>query len=96
MDYVSITFPSAVMMKTKKGQYDFAFNLQEIITDNDIILTGLLTDKPNDKNVLPDIMETLKENITILIELQEKYGERRNYKELQHMLDNAKFICDSG
>lgn len=96
VDYVSITFPSAVMMKTKKGRYDFAFNLQEIITDNDIILTGLLTDKPNDKNILPDIMETLKENFTILIELQEKYGERRNYKELQHMLDNAKFICDSG
>jgi len=47
--YVSITFPSAVMMKTKKGRYDFAFNLQEIITDNDIILTGLLTDKPNDE-----------------------------------------------
>ena len=41
-------------------------------------------------------METLKENFTILIELQEKYGEIRNYKELQHMLDNAKFICDSG
>ena len=25
INYVSITFPSSVIMKTKKGRYDFAF-----------------------------------------------------------------------
>ena len=96
IDYVSIIFPRSVMMKTKKGRYDFAFNLQLVMSENDIILSGLLTDKPNDKKVLPDIMEELKENFTILLELQEKYGERRNYKEIKHMLENAKYLCDSG
>lgn len=48
IDYVSITFPESLMMKTKKGGFDFAFNLQEIMTDNKLILTGLLLDKPND------------------------------------------------
>ena len=96
IDYVSITFPRSVMMKTKKGRFDFAFNLQIAMNENDIILSGLLTDEPNDKKVLPDVIEELKENFKILIELQEKYGQRRNYKELQHMLDNATYICDSG
>ena len=30
---VSISFPEACWMKTKKGTYDFAFNLQEIMTE---------------------------------------------------------------
>ena len=38
VDNVSITFPSTCWMKTKRGRYDFAFNLQEIMTENYIIL----------------------------------------------------------
>lgn len=96
IDYVSIAFPESVMMKTKKGRFDFAFNLQEIMSDNKIILTGLLLDKPNDHYSLEEIIEEIKENITILLELQEKYGERNNYKEIQSTIDKALFICDSG
>ena len=96
IDYVSITFPSSVMMKTKKGRFDFAFNLQEIITENDVIITGLLVAQPNDFKVLPLLIRELETNFRILIELQKKYGERRNYKELERMIENAKYICDSG
>ena len=94
--YVSITFPSSVMMKTKKGRYDFAFNLQEIITENDIVITGVLVSEPNDFKVLPIVMAELERNFEILLELQKKYGERRNYKEIANMIKNAKYICDSG
>lgn len=96
INYVSITFPSAVMMKTKKGRFDFAFNLQEIITENDVVITGLLVNQPNDFKVLPLVMKELEVNFKILVELQQKYGKRRNYKELERMLENARYICDSG
>ena len=96
INYVSITFPSSVMMKTKKGRYDFAFNLQEIITENDIVITGVLVSKPNDFKVLPNVIRELERNFEILIQLQKKYGERRNYKEIANMIKNAKYICDSG
>ncbi|WP_296889804.1 hypothetical protein [uncultured Methanobrevibacter sp.] len=51
-------------MKTKRGIYDFAFNLQEIMTENHIILTGMLLTESNDwktiKFILIDIMKQLK------------------------------------
>ena len=96
INYISITFPSSVMMKTKKGRYDFAFNLQEIITENDIVITGVLVSKSNDFKVLPNVIRELERNFEILIQLQKKYGERRNYKEIANMIKNAKYICDSG
>ena len=45
---ISVSFPEACWMKTKKGIYDFAFNLQEIMTENHIILTGMLLTQSND------------------------------------------------
>lgn len=94
--YVSIAFPESVMMKTKKGGFDFAFNLQEVMTDNKIILTGLLLDKPNDHYSLEEIIREIKEDIQIILELQEKYGERKNFKQIQATIEKALFICDSG
>lgn len=35
-DYVSIMFPESVMMRTKKGKFDFALNLQQIMLKNKI------------------------------------------------------------
>lgn len=84
------------MIKTKKGGFDFAFNLQEIMTDNKIILMGLLLDKPNDPYSLEEIIQEIKENTKILIELQEKYGQRNNYKEIQQIIEKALYIYDSG
>jgi len=95
-DYISITFPSAVMLPTKKGNFDFGFNLQEIMTENNIIITGLLLQQPNDNLSMKDLLLELKENFTILRELIEKYGVRRNYKEIEKMLEKAIFVFDSG
>ena len=82
IDKLSITFPESVMMPSKKGRQDFAFNVHEIMTDNKIALTPFLSDLPNDKHCLEDIILELKSNISILVELQRKYGSRRNYKEI--------------
>jgi deoxyadenosine/deoxycytidine kinase len=95
-DYISISFPSAVMLPTKKGNNDFGFNLQEIMTENNIIITGLLLRKPNDNMAMDEILSELKENFKLLLELMEKYGCRRNYKEIKKMLEKAIFVFDSG
>jgi len=95
-DYICISFPSAVMMPTKKGNFDFGFNIQEIMTENNIIITGLISQKPNDNLIMEELLTELKENFKILLELIEKYGCRRNYKEIKQMLKKAIFVFDSG
>jgi len=95
-DYICISFPSAVMMPTKKGSYDFGFNIQEIMTENNIIITGLVSQKPNDNLIMEEVLSELKENFKILLELVEKYGCRRNYKEIKQLLEKAIFVFDSG
>ena len=95
-DYICISFPSAVMMPTKKGNYDFGFNIQEIMIENNIIITGLVSQKPNDNMIMDELLTELKENFKILLELIEKYGCRRNYKEIKKMLKKAIFVFDSG
>ena len=51
-NYVSIMFPESIMMRTKKGKFDFALNLQQIMLKNKIIFNGVLLDKPNDSKSL--------------------------------------------
>ena len=58
------------MMRTKKGKFDFALNLQEIMLKNKIIFSGVLLDKPNDSKVLEDVILDIKETIEILVKLQ--------------------------
>ena len=41
VDSVFIRFPEACWMKTKKESFDFAFNLQEIMTENHIIFNRI-------------------------------------------------------
>ena len=76
---VSISFPEACWMKTKRGIYDFSFNLQEIMTENHIILTGMLLTQSNDRKTIKEVLKDLYETIEFFIELQKEYGERRNY-----------------
>jgi len=95
-DIISITFDSAVMMPTKKGNYDFGFNIQEIMSENKIVITGLLLNHPNDNHAIDKVLIELKENFIILRELIEKYGSRRNYKEIEKMLEKAILVFDSG
>ena len=94
--YVCITFPSAVMMQTKKGIYNYALNLQEWMTENHIIINGTLIEQPNDHYSIKYLLNDLKETFDILIEMQEKFGERRNYREIQKRIDEMIIIADSG
>ncbi len=94
--YVCITFPDAVMMKTKKGEFNYGLNLHQLMTEHNIILTGVLMDQPNDHYAIKWLLEDLKETIEILIEMQKEFGQRNNYKELQRRIDQMILIADSG
>ena len=93
---VSISFPEACWMKTKKGIYDFAFNLQEIMTENHIILTGMLLTQSNDRKTLKFVLNDIFETIELFIEMQREFGERRNYSEIQKRIREHILIADSG
>jgi len=64
-------------MKTKKGIYDFAFNLQEIMTENHIILTGMLLTQSNDWKTIKNVLKNIYETIDLFIKMQREFGERR-------------------
>ena len=93
---VSISFPEACWMKTKKGIYDFAFNLQEIMTENHIILTGMLLTQSNDWKTIKDVLKNIYETIDLFIEMQREFGERRNYSEIRKRIREHILIADSG
>ena len=95
-NYVSIMFPESIMMRTKKGKFDFSLNLQQIMLKNKIVCSGVLLDKPNDSRVLEDVLLDIKETIEILVNLQKEYGIRRNYTEISTLLERTTFILDSG
>ena len=93
---VSISFPEACWMKTKKGIYDFAFNLQEIMTENHIILTGMLLTQSNDWKTIKYVLKNIYETIDLFIEIQREFGERRNYSEIRKRIREHHLIADSG
>ena len=68
--YVSVMFPDARFIKTKKGRYEFTLLIQQAMLKNGIILTGLVQSKPNDNTVLKEIIDDLKETLIILERLQ--------------------------
>ena len=51
---------------------------------------------PNDSRVLEEVLIDIQETIEILVDLQKKYGIRRNYKEINSLLERTTFILDSG
>lgn len=93
---LSIIFPESVYMQTKKLIFDFAFNLQEVMTTDHIILTGLPLAQPNDQKVFKEVYQHLKYTIALLLEMQEIYGERRNYKEILLTFLIMKIVADAG
>ena len=95
-NYISITFPGARMIPTKKGKLGMAKNLQIAMTDNNCIIGSIFSKNGNDFKTLPEIMPVLKENFIILKELQKIYGERNNTSEIENMLDKAILCCDAG
>ena len=97
-DYVSVSFHDAVMLKSKKNSYELGLNLQEIMTNQRILVTGVLLRKPNDSNVMADVIEELKLSFEILRELNRKYGNMDDDKlfEFENLIEHAIFICDAG
>ena len=95
-DFVCITYPNAPLIPTKKGNWDFAKNLQVAVTDDNIIIGSIFINNPDDSKALPQILPELKKNFEILWELQKKYGTRNNEKEIKNMLKKAMVVCDSG
>ena len=93
---VSITFPTACWMKTKRGRFDFAFNLQEIMTQNHIILTGFLLAQSNDQKTIKYVLSNINETIKLWIEIQCEFGERWNYKGIKRRLREYILVADSG
>lgn len=90
-------FPESIMMRTKKkGKFDFALNLQQIMLKNKISFEGLLLDKFNDSKVLEEVLLDIKETTEILLDLQKKYGLRRNYTQISTLMERTTFILDSG
>ena len=64
--------------------------------ENHIIINGTLIEQPNDHYSIKYLLNDLKETFDILIEMQEKFGERRNYREIQKRIDEMIIIADSG
>ena len=95
-NYISLTFPGARRILTKKGKTDMGKNLQIAMTDKNCIIGAIFSKNGNDFKTLPEIMPVLKENFIILKELQMKYGERNNPQEILNMLDKAILCCDAG
>ena len=83
-------------MKTKRRIYDFAFNLQEIMTENHIILTGMLLTESNDWKTIKFVLNDINETIKLFIEMQREFGERRNYREILKRIRETILIADSG
>ena len=95
-DFVSITYPNAPLIPTKKGKWDFAKNLQMAVTDNNVIIGSIFINEPDDSKTLEKLFPELKKNFEMLIELQKKYGTRKNDKQIKNLLKQAMIICDSG
>ena len=88
-DYISINFNEAVMMKTKNGKFNFGFNIQTIMTEHKLVISSLISSKPNDHYVAEEVILDLIENFKILLKIVKKHGDRKNYKEIENMLSRA-------
>ena len=66
------------------------------MTENHIIINGTLIEEPNDHYSIKYLLNDLKETFDTLIEMQKKFSERRNYREIQKRIDEMIIIADSG
>ena len=95
-DFICITYPNSSLMKTKKGNWDFAKNLQMAVSDDNIIIGSIFINDPDDSHALEKLMPELYRNFKLLEELVEKYGTRNNTDTIKNLIKQAMIICDSG
>lgn len=66
------------------------------MTENHIILTGMLLTQSNDWKTIKDVLKNIYETINLFIEMQREFGERRNYSEIRKRIREHILIADSG
>ena len=93
---LSIIFPESVMLKTKRGMFDFAYNLQEVMTSNYIIFVGVMLSHPNDQKAIPPVYKQMKKTLRIYLEMQSKYGQRNNPDKHIKAFANIIIVADAG
>ena len=95
-NFVCITYPNAPLIKPKKGNWNFAKNLQMAVSDNNFILGSIFINDPDDSHALEKLLPVLEKNFKMLADLVEKYGVRNNTTEIKKLLKESMIICDSG
>ena len=66
------------------------------MTENHIILIGMLLSESNDRKTIKYVLKDIKETVKLFIEMQKEFGERWNYKEIRRRLREHILIADSG
>ena len=66
------------------------------MTENHIILTGILLSESNDRKTIKYVLNNIYETIKVFIEMQKEFRERRNYSEIQRRIREHLLIADSG
>lgn len=94
--YVSVMFPEARFLKTKKGRFEFALLIQQCMLKDGIILSGLLQSAANDSESLEEVIKDLKLTVRLFVLIQTIWGERENYDEIANMLKHVIMVLDSG
>ena len=93
---LSIIFPEAVYLKTKKEIFDFAFNLQAVMTDNHLVFTSILLAQANDQKTFKDAYYQIKSTLNVFLEMQSRYGARKNLSFFSNAFLNIIIVADAG
>lgn len=93
---LSIIFPESVYFKTKKGMFDFGYNLQTVMTDKHLIFTSILLSQPNDQKVFKDVYNQIKKTLIIFLEMQCMYGQRKNFPFFINSFLKIIIVADAG
>ena len=97
VDSVPISFPESRIMRSKRGRYDTAFNVQILMLEKHIVLAGYLHSDANDYHSINKIFIELNEDLALLVGIIKEFGEYQdNISEIENLLKNIKIICDSG
>ena len=83
-------------MKTKKGKFDFAFNLQAVMTNNHILFTSILLAQPNNQKLFEDVYNQIKKTLCVFLKMNNMYGERNNYGLFLTSFLNIIIVADAG
>ena len=82
----------SVKLPSKRGKWEVGLNLQELMSDNHVVLSGFLLRKPNDFNTLKEVTNKISHNVELLKAIQEEYGERNNTKFFRRFIPHRHMV----